>query len=56
MEKNGNEDRMMHLVDDKKFGVEEHWIARTRKADMKLEILWFFFFFCYAKGVSTTAL
>lgn len=39
MEKYGNEDWMMHLVDDKKLVVEVHWLVRAKKADMKLDIL-----------------
>lgn len=30
---------MRHLVDDKKFVVEVHWLVRAKKADVKLDIL-----------------
>lgn len=63
MEKYGGE-RMVCLVDEKKFSVEEHQRVRAGKEARHLElmqtfpslVLFFFFSFCYAKGVSATAL
>lgn len=44
MQKYDNEERMMCLADGQKFAMEEHWIVRARKVDMKLEIMQELFF------------
>lgn len=44
VEKYGDEEKRMCLLEDRKFPVEKHWIATVRKVDMKLETVQLFLF------------